>query len=109
MIERGRLGWRGELSGVDEIRRAVDTYAIVDSEPWKARRWWKLIGRWMELEMLPLETGIEIAWWTYGMGVGVDIYGRDEGDAGDKEVSNLWRGSDAKGQRCCGKPVHDVI
>ena len=39
----------------------------------------------------------------------MDIYGRDEGDVGDKEASNLWRRSDGKGQLYCGKPAHDVI
>ena len=85
MIKRGRLGWRGELSGVDENRRAVDTHAIVDSEPWKARRW------------------MEADW---AVDVIEDAAVRD---VGDKEASNLWRRSDGKGQRRCGKPVHDVI
>ena len=81
-------GRGGSLAMLMKSEERSDTYAIVDSKPWKAGCLVEVdLGRWMEVEeTLLLETGIETAWWTYGMGVGVDVYGRDEGDVDGKEA-----------------------
>jgi hypothetical protein len=78
---RRRLRLTGGMSG----RGLSDTYVIADSKPWKAG-----CGVETDLEQrlegtLWLEGGSESAWWTYGMGV--DVYGRDEGNvAGGEEA-----------------------
>ena len=104
MIKRGLLGWRGELSGVDEIRRAVDTYAIVDSEPWKAHRW----GRGLRPH------GGHMGWeweWTYTVEMrgtlvikkpqtcGEDLTGRDNCVAGNQLTMSF--GSSPKSSKAC--------
>ena len=74
------------------------SYAIEDSKPWKADCWAEAdLGRWLEEEgTLWLEEGSETGWWTYGMGV--DVYGRDEGGVGGGRQEG-GRKDETKGNR----------
>ena len=68
------------MNNRNELARGQsEAYVIADSKPWKAgcgveadleQRLGTEGTRW-------LEEGSETAWWTYG--IGVDVYGRDEG------------------------------
>ena len=83
-----------------KLRGRYGAYAIGDSKPWKADCWAEAdLERWMEVGgTLWLEEGTGTGWWTYGMGL--DVYGRDEGDAGGGEARG--GGDETRGRRRTG-------